>query len=120
LPDAGLFYGSKQSYQCVKQIERQADITGVIIMRVSIVLGALGVAMALSSCQTLSPEERRARDETTCRGYGFRPNTDQMAGCLLDLDLDRRADARAWQAQSSRDMFYRPVVVERRIIVQNR
>ena len=26
--------------------------------------------------------------------------------------------ARAWQAQMNRDMFYRPVVVERRIIVQ--
>ena len=66
------------------------------------------------------PPDERARDEATCRGYGFRPNTDPMAGCLLDLDLDRRADTRAWQAQSSRDMFYRPVVVERRIIVQNR
>lgn len=88
-------------------------------MRVSIVLGVLGLSMALTACQTLTPEERRARDEATCRGYGFRPNTDQMAGCLLDLDLDRRADARAWQAQTQRDMFYRPVVVERRIIVQN-
>ena len=41
-----------------------------------------------------------------------------MAGCLLDLGMDRRADNRAWQAQMNRDMFYRPVVVERRIIVQ--
>lgn len=89
-------------------------------MRVSIVLGTIATVLSLSSCQTLTPEEQRARDETTCRGYGFRPNTDTMAGCLLDLDLDRRADTRAWQAQSSRDMFYRPVVVERRIIVQNR
>ena len=88
-------------------------------MRISIVLGALAALTALSSCQTLTPEERRARDETTCRGYGFRPNTDAMARCLLDLDLDRRADTRAWQAQVNRDMFYRPVVVERRIMVQN-
>ena len=42
----------------------------------------------------------------------------KMAGCLLDLDLDRRADNRAWQAQMNRDMFYRPVVVERQIIVR--
>ncbi len=89
-------------------------------MRISIVLGSLAALLTLSACQTLSPEERRARDVATCQGYGFRPNTDQMAQCLLDLELDRRADARAWQAQSSRDMFYRPVVVERRIIVQNR
>lgn len=90
------------------------------MMRVSIVFGALAATLALTACQTLTPEERRARDEATCRGYGFRIGTDQMARCLLDLDLDRRADARAWQAQVNRDMFYRPVVVERRIIVQNR
>ena len=88
-------------------------------MRVSIGLVAISAMLALSACQTLTPEERRARDEATCRGYGFRTGTDPMAGCLLDLDLDRRADARAWQAQTRRDMFYRPVVVERRIIVQN-
>ncbi|MFK3689125.1 hypothetical protein ACI2J4_02465 [Agrobacterium tumefaciens] len=87
-------------------------------MRVSIVLGSLAALMALTACQTLTPEERRARDEATCRGYGFRPGTDSMAGCLLDLDLDRRADNRAWQAQMNRDMFYRPVVVERQIIVR--
>jgi hypothetical protein len=87
-------------------------------MRVSIVLGSLAALLALTACQTLTPEERRARDEATCRGYGFRPGTDPMAGCLLDLEMDRRADNRAWQAQMNRDMFYRPVVVERRIIVQ--
>ncbi|KAA3503063.1 MULTISPECIES: hypothetical protein [Rhizobium/Agrobacterium group] len=87
-------------------------------MRVSIVLGSLAAMLALTACQTLTPEERRARDEATCRGYGFRTGTDQMAGCLLDLDLDRRADNRAWQAQMNRDMFYRPVVVERQIIVR--
>ena len=88
-------------------------------MRISIGLVAVSALLVLSACQTLTPEERRARDEATCRGYGFRPGTDQMAGCLLDLDLDRRADNRARQAQVNRDMFYRPIVVERRIIVQN-
>jgi len=87
-------------------------------MRVSIVFGALATMLALTACQTLTPEERRARDEATCRGYGFRPGTDPMAGCLLDLEMDRRADNRAWQAQMNRDMFYRPVVVERQIIVR--
>jgi hypothetical protein len=89
-------------------------------MRVSIVLGSLAAVLTLTACQTLTPEERRARDESTCRGYGFRPGTDPMAGCLLDLELDRRADNRAWQARVDRDMFYRPVVVERRVIVQPR
>jgi len=87
-------------------------------MRRHIVLTSLAALLALSSCQTMTPEERRQRDETTCRGYGFRPNTDAMARCLLDLDLDRRADSRALRGQMDRDLFYRPVVVERRIVVE--
>jgi hypothetical protein len=76
----------------------------------------LVAAAALSGCQTMTPEERRAVDERTCAGYGFRPGTDAMARCLLDIDLDRRADMRAFQARSM--MFDRPVILERRVIVE--
>ena len=72
----------------------------------------------LAGCQTMTREERRAADERTCSGYGFRPKTEAMARCLLDLDLDRRADARAFQAQSDRMLWAPPVVVERRVIVR--
>ena len=89
-------------------------------MRISIILAGLAATLLLSSCQTMTPEERRAADESTCRGYGFRSGTDAMARCLLDINLDRRAENRAWQARVNRDMFYRPVVVERRIIVDRR
>jgi hypothetical protein len=77
-------------------------------MRISIILAGLAATLLLSSCQTMTPEERRAADESTCRGYGFRSGTDAMARCLLDINL------------VNRDMFYRPVVVERRIIVDRR
>jgi hypothetical protein len=89
-------------------------------MRVSIILAGLTATLLLSSCQTMTPEERRAADLSTCRGYGFRPGTDAIARCLLDIDLDRRADNRAWEARVNRDMFYRPVFVERRVIVDRR
>jgi hypothetical protein len=85
-------------------------------MRISIVLSVAVMAIGLSACQTAA--ERRAADESNCRSYGFRSGTDAMARCLLDTDLDRRADFRAFQARTNRDMFYRPVIVERRIIVQ--
>lgn len=87
-------------------------------MRIFSLISVLCAGIALSSCQTMTPEERRAADESTCRGYGFRLGTDAMARCLLDIDLDRRADMRSWQ-QRQNDMFFRqPVVIERRVIVQ--
>lgn len=87
-------------------------------MRIFSFIGLFCAAVTLASCQTMTPEERRAADEATCRGYGFKVGTDAMARCLLDIDLDRRAEARSWQ-QRQNDMFFRqPVVIERRVIVQ--
>ncbi len=83
----------------------------------SLLLAAL--VLPLAACQTMTPEERRAADETTCAGYGFRRGSEAMARCVLDLELDRRAESRAFQARSS-SMMWRPMVVERRVIVERR
>lgn len=72
----------------------------------------------MAGCQTLTPEERRAADMRTCTGYGFKPNTDGMAQCLLQLDLDRRADLRAFEARSA--LWNQPMILERRVIVEHR
>ncbi|WP_275789449.1 hypothetical protein [Pararhizobium gei] len=56
------------------------------------VLGAL-----LAGCQTMTPEERRSVDEKTCLSYGFRRNTDALATCLQRMELDRRAESRAFR-----------------------
>ena len=72
----------------------------------------------LAGCQSLTPEERRAADERTCAGYGFRARTDAMAQCLLDLDLDRRAQLRSLQASNDRLFWRPPLIVERRVIVR--
>lgn len=83
-------------------------------------LGLLGLMLGfamLVGCQTMTPEERRAADMRTCAGYGFKPNTDGMAQCLLQLDLDRRADMRAFEARSTA-MWNQPVILERRVIVE--
>lgn len=63
------------------------------------ILILLSSALVLSACQTMTPEERRARDENTCLSYGFKRGTDGFAACLQRIDLDRRADARAFRAQ---------------------
>lgn len=87
-------------------------------MRLSRLLLVSIPLVLLASCQTMTPQERRAADERNCAGYGFRPNTDAMARCLLDLELDRRAQTRSLM-QSNDSMFWRtPVVVERRVIVR--
>ena len=82
----------------------------------SIVLALL--CMPLAACQTMTPEERRAVDERTCAGYGFRPGTDAMAQCLLDLELDRRAEMRSWRDRQASTMWG-PMYVERRIIIKD-
>lgn len=53
-------------------------------------------ALALGGCATMTPQERRANDEIACRDYGFRPMTTGFAECLQRIDLDRRADRRAF------------------------
>lgn len=84
-------------------------------MRVPALLLVLAATAAgLSACQT--PEERRAADEQRCLSYGFKRGTDGFATCLQRIDLDRRAESRANQAQMMWDLnygFYRPVYVYR-------
>ena len=76
--------------------------------------GLLAVVM-LAGCQTMTPEERRAADEETCRSYGFRKGTDAFSSCLLELELDRRA---ARRAILHNDPFVDPFVIYRPIIVR--
>lgn len=56
---------------------------------------ALLPVMLLASCQTMTPQERRATDEQTCRDFGFRSKNDAFAECLQRLEMDRRAQRRA-------------------------
>ena len=63
-----------------------------------LILAAAGFVLA--GCQSVTPEERRARDETTCASYGFRRGTDAFATCLQRIELDRRAEARAFRYES--------------------
>ncbi|WP_196257933.1 hypothetical protein [Pelagibacterium limicola] len=58
----------------------------------SLSLAALA-AIVLAGC-TVSAEERRIRDQQTCRGYGFVEGSEAFANCMMQLDLDRRAAQR--------------------------
>ena len=73
-----------------------------------VVLGAI-----LGGCTTLTPQERRAADETTCLSYGFRRGTDALATCLQRIDLDRRAEARSLRYDNDPMLWgwNRPVIV---------
>jgi hypothetical protein len=85
-----------------------------------LVAALLAAITILPACQSISPEEMRIRDEQSCQRYGFRLGTDAMAQCLLDIDLDRRAESRSMQAQMRNDMFRQPVFIERRVIIERR
>lgn len=80
-------------------------------MRMSRILPLIALAMALSACQTLTPEQQRAADQAQCSGYGFKLGTTPFADCLLKLDLDRRADTRAFMYSNDDDFFWGPGVV---------
>lgn len=81
----------------------------------------LAATTLLTACQSLSPEAVRQRDEARCQtAYGFKLGTDEMAQCLLDLDMDRRAESRAMQRRMHNDLMFRPVVVERRVVIDRR
>lgn len=68
-------------------------------------LGLAAAGLVLAACQSMSPQERRARDENTCASYGFRRGTDAFATCLQRIDLDRRAEGRAFRYDN--DAFLR-------------
>ncbi|MCF3640118.1 hypothetical protein LXM94_09070 [Rhizobium sp. TRM95111] len=80
------------------------------------------LALALASCQTMTPEERRAADEAKCASYGFRRGSEAFAGCLQRIELDRRADARALRYSNTYPGWGwgGPVYVERRAYVRRR
>jgi len=48
------------------------------------------IAIGLSACQTMTPEERRAADEQRCLEYGFKRGSEGMANCLQRIDLTAR------------------------------
>lgn len=77
-------------------------------------LPALCALALLAGCQTMTPEERRAADETTCRDYGFRKGSEAFAECLQRIELDRRAQSRAnmlaLEASRPPIVIYRPIV----------
>lgn len=90
-------------------------------MRFLLVTGTLLAALTLSACQTMTPEQRRAADEAKCATYGFRTGSEAMARCLLDIDLDRRAEARSFAERNADFMWYRqPVIIERQVVVERK
>lgn len=61
------------------------------------------LAMALAACTTAA--EQKAADEKKCEGYGFKPNTDPFAKCMMVVDQNRAKmrdqDMNAMQMQES-------------------
>ena len=84
-------------------------------MRASLI-AAMAVLALAAGCKTMTPEERRAADEATCRSYGFRKGSDAFASCLLQLDLDRRASRRA--ALYSDPFYNQPAIIYRPVVVR--
>ncbi|KAA0699785.1 hypothetical protein DTW90_10590 [Neorhizobium sp. P12A] len=80
-------------------------------MHISRILCLIALAAVVSACQTLTPEQQRAADEAKCSGYGFKLGTPPFANCLMNLDLDRRADQRAFMYGDNDPFWGGPTVI---------
>lgn len=64
----------------------------------------LSLALALSSCQTISEmkanrdAKRAAADNAQCLAKGFTPNTDAFRLCMDNRGIERRVKAAEWEA----------------------
>ena len=77
-------------------------------MRIATLLVFLSLPLMLAACQTAA--DRRAADEATCGGYGFRRGTEAFSNCLMNQDLERRADSRAFMYGQD-DFYWGPTVI---------
>jgi hypothetical protein len=58
--------------------------------------------LLLAACVTpLTPEQRMANFSSQCQAYGFKPQTDPYANCMMKLDAqDQRNTAKTSQCSS--------------------
>ena len=66
-------------------------------MRLAVLAMACATA-ALSACGP-SPAEQAVMDQQRCAGFGFQPNTDAFAHCMMQISTQRDAQAAANQRQ---------------------
>lgn len=59
---------------------------------------ALGASL-LGACTTM--EDIRTVQRKQCSGYGFKPDTDPFAKCMMDLEAKRMEDHRRFMAQGA-------------------
>lgn len=59
------------------------------IFRMRYLLIALA-SLAIAGC--VSAEDQRAMDQDKCSSFGFRPGTDNFAGCMMSQSAQREAD----------------------------
>jgi hypothetical protein len=52
------------------------------------------LAVAVAGCSTTTPAERLAANQGTCVGYGFKVGTDAYATCMMQMDIEDKADDR--------------------------
>ncbi len=60
--------------------------------KVVLALCALPFLASLGGCQTVSPEVRQANNKAACDGYGFKPNTNAYAACMMNMDQSAKED----------------------------
>jgi hypothetical protein len=68
-------------------------------MRRYALFSMLLVFVGVTGCQTITPEQQHAADQSTCAGYGYQPGTTLFANCMMTIDM-RRQDQAVIQQQN--------------------
>jgi hypothetical protein len=65
-------------------------------------INVIPIIAMLAACATpLTPEQRMANFSSQCQAYGFKPQTDPYANCMMKLDAqDQRNSAKTSQCSS--------------------
>ena len=49
----------------------------------------LSLAVLVTNCSTMTPEQLAARNEERCTARGYQPKTDAFADCIVRLETER-------------------------------
>jgi hypothetical protein len=74
------------------------------------VVTALGLIVCVAACAGVTPEQQHAMDQQTCASYGFKPDSDRFADCMMQSNQRREDKQTAKQQQRE---YFRSLSVRR-------
>ena|SRR5690554_5368024 len=81
--------------------------------------GGIGRAESPAWFMTATPEQQLAYFSKRCASYGFKPETNEMANCIMAESRSSRGQARATMDVASQNMAMQNIASQRRMVTTN-